>query len=64
MHSVACLCVCVGVCASESFPFLCHIFLQSRSLKTEPVIKKNPTERRIFGKPPAKVPFFKQAAAE
>lgn len=44
MRSVACLCVCVGVCASESFLFLRHGFLQSRSLKTELVIKKNPTD--------------------
>lgn len=61
VHSAAraCVHVCMCVCRSVCIRRLAE--LQTEMLL---VIKKNQSEKRIFGNQPAEVPFFKQAAVE
>lgn len=69
-HSVAracvhvCMCVCVQKCLHQKASFFCAAVAAELQTEMLLVIKKNQSEKRIFGNQPAEVPFFKQAAVE
>lgn len=59
-----CVCECVQKCLHQKASFFCAAVAAELQTEMLLVIKKNQSEKRIFGNQPAEVPFFKQAAVE